>query len=139
MGTRQLARRIEDDEIHVRLVNWGNWLRYDNTYARLGYPSQAPFVFSPRKGHLVADNDAEWIEEIVSTLYIRPDFSPRGHVYAFILRVEYAEHPDRQVPHVSQRAEDVRRRFRRRCSESTYYQHLAKARLAVQSFAGPMR
>ena len=51
-------RRIEDDEIHVRLVNWGNWLRYDNTFARLGYPSQAPFVFSPRKGHLVADNDA---------------------------------------------------------------------------------
>ena len=133
----KLIRKLKDDEIHARLLNWGSWLRWDNTIARLGYPTQCPFVFSPRKGAMVADIDAEHIEWIVSSLHVSE--LPLGVLYAFVLKVEYAERPDKAVPHVSQRAGDVRRRFRRPCAERTYYHHLAKAKRAVTMFAGPIQ
>jgi len=132
-----LAERLIKDEINARLTNWGRWLRYDSTYAKLGFPSQSPFIFSPSRGVLVADLDAQHIEWIVSTLCMCG--YPRCLLHAFILRVEYAERPNNAMPHVSQRAADVRKRFKRPCAESTYYQHLAKAKKAVQLLAEPMK
>lgn len=138
-GIVKLVHRYEMDEVHGRLLNWGRWLRYDNTIARLGYPTQSPFVFSPHKGKVIADLDAVHIEFIISSMYISGDFSPLGMLYAFILRVEYAEHPDNRMPHVSQRAQDVRRKFKRPCAERTYYHHLEKAKLMVSALAGPLQ
>ena len=132
-----LAERIQRDEIHVRLINWGSWLRHDSTFSKLGYPSQAPFIFSPSKGVLIADLDAAYIEWIVSTLHMSG--FERGLLYAFILKVEYAERSEGKVPHVSQRAKDVSRHFKRPCAERTYYHHLANAKKAVQMLAGPMK
>ena len=138
-----IARKLEADEVHVRLLNWGRWLRYDSTYARLGYPSQAPFLFTPRKGALIASLDAQYIEDIVSDLYVsgleRPEEWPKNLLYAFILRVEYAEKPEALMGTVADRAKDVRKRFRRPCAESTYYGHLANAKIAVSMLSGPMR
>lgn len=131
-----MRRKLEEDEIDARLKNWGRWLRYDDTLARLGLPTQSPWVFSPRKGGMIADLDAEHMEWVITCMYCSGLDYP--HLHAFILRVEYAEHPEGQVPPVSQRAADVRRRFKRPCAERTYYHHLANARRAAFVLAGPM-
>jgi len=136
-----LAAKIADLEINARLINWGRWLRWDSTIARLGYPTQCPFVFSPRKGKMIADLDAEHIEWVVSSLYMagtKPGFE-LSLLYAFVLRVEFAERPENSQPHVSQKAEDVRRRFKRPCAERSYYRHLYNAKLAVMVWAEEMK
>ena len=135
----KFVEKWHGDEIHTRLVNWGTWLRHDNTFSKLGYPDQAPFIFCPRKGHLIADLDAFWIESIISTLYIRDDFSPVGSKSAFMLRVEYAERNEESQPHVSQKALDVKRKYNCRCGRSTYYDKLKTAKDTVRMLAGPVR
>lgn len=137
MTGKRYAKQTKDEEIHARLCNWGRWLRYDPGQS-LGYPTKSPFVFSPRAGGgLIADLDAEHIEWIVSSLGISG--LERGELYAFVLKVEYAERPEHAMPHVSQRAADVKDRFRCPCAERTYYHHLAKAREAVHTFADPIK
>jgi len=138
-GNDELRVKLHMQEIHVRLLNWGRWLRWDSTIARLGYPTEAPWVFSPRRGQLIADLDAEHIEWVVSTMYISKDFSPLGHLHAFILRVEYAERSEDEMPAVEQRAEDVQRRFKTPCHKSTYYNHIIEAKKMVFSLAGPIK
>ena len=128
-----LTDKLNNDLIHTRLLNWGRWLRNDSTFARLGYPSHAPYLVSPSKGKLIAALDAQHIEYIVSTLAVSG--IDRAVLYAFILKVEYAERKNNEIPHVSQRAKDVRRRFKCPCAERTYYHHLNKAKQAVQAFA----
>ena len=130
-------RKTELETIHVRLLNWGKWLRYDDTLAKLGYPTQAPFVFSPRKGGTIADPDAEHMEFVVSSLMVS-GFGD-GELFAFILKVEYAERPEHMLGPVVVRARDVSRRFRRPCSERSYYRHLTRAKIAVHHLAGPVK
>ena len=132
-----LKRKLKADEIHARLLNWGRWLRYDPDMAKLGYPRKSPFVFSPTRGTMIADIDAEYIEYIVSTLNVSK--FGRGELHAFILRVEYVEHEESHMPHASQRARDVRRRFRLPCAERTYYKLLEKAKAAVDALAEPLK
>lgn len=133
----QLKKKLEDDEVHARLINWGRWLRFDDTLYRLGFPHEAPFVFSPRKGGVIADIDAEHIEWIVSSLAVSN--IGNGMLYAFILKIEYAEKPEGMIGPVETRAADVRRRFKRPCAISTYYYHLAKAKQAVKILADPRK
>lgn len=135
--SERLKLQLETDEIHARLVNWGRWLRWDSAIARLGYPTEAPFSFSPRRGGIVADLDAEHIEWVISSLNVSG--YENGVLYAFILKVEYAESPDQAMSYVGQRAEDVRQRFKRPCAISTYYYHLVKAKTAVRYLAGPIK
>ena len=137
--TQKFVERWHADEIHTRLVNWGTWLRQDNTYSKLGYPDQSPFIFCARKGNLIADLDAQHIEMIVSTLYMRDDFSQAGSISAFILRVEYAERNEQSQPHVSQKAHDVKSKYNCRCGRSTYYDKLKTAKATIRMLAGPIR
>jgi hypothetical protein len=124
-----------DEELHGRLLNWGRWLRYDDTVSQLGYPKKCPFTFSPSRGGMVADIDAQHIEHVVSSLDMagRGGFG-HGWMYAFILRVEYAEKPDGLMGPVSERAKDVSRRFKTRCSQRQYYNLLYRARRMVAEF-----
>lgn len=139
MAYEKLADKLNMEEIHMRLVNWGNWLRWDSTIARLGYPDQSPFVFSPRRGQMIADLDAIHIEWIVSTMYISRQFSPMGHLYAFILRVEYAERSDSSARARAHLADDVSRRFKIRCAERTFRHHLLNAKKTLAALAGPIK
>lgn len=132
-----LVRRLQDQEIHARLVNWGRWLRADNTFAALGFPKFDPVFARSTPGPSIADLDAQHLEHVISTL-AGWDAS-RGPLYAFILKIEYAERPGHALPPAEVRAEYVRRRFNRKCARSTYYGHLASARRAVFHLAGPRR
>jgi hypothetical protein len=121
-----------DERMHGRLINWGRWLRADNTLKQLDYPSACPFVFSPPRGGTLDDLDAEEIEWVVSSLACG---GGRGALHAFVLRIEYAERPDGQMPPVQVRARDVARKYKQRCSRSTYYNLLRDARKAVALLA----
>lgn len=140
---QKLVLKAEKQQTHARLINWGRWLKYDNTFAKLGYPKHAPFVFIPYKGKMIADLDAEHIEFIVSTLAVAGRNSPElcrdGLLHSFILKIEYGETIREKKRPVADRAEDVRRRFNRPCSEKTYYYHLARAKRAVRLLAGPVK
>jgi len=132
-----LAARLQKEEIHIRLLNWGRWHRADDTYLRLGYPRGPAFALVRTKGRVIADLDAQHIEWVISTMNVS-EVIKWGRLHAFVLKVEYIEHDEKDMPHVSQRARDVRRRFKRRCAESTYYQHLNKARQRVHILADPI-
>ena len=132
----KLAEKLKQQELDARLLNWGRWLR-SGAKPKLGYPGQSPFVVSPSRGSTIAELDAQHIEDIVSSLYVSG--LPRANLQAFILRVEYVEKPTGQMPHVSQRAADVRRKYKCRCGERTYYNHLAKAKKMVEMFADPIK
>lgn len=127
-------------EIDARLINWGRWLRHDQTIRRLGYPWKSPFVFSPSKGAAIADLDAEHIEWVISSLDVagRQGFG-KGMLYAYILRLEFAERDGDHLPPVGDRAKDVSRRFKRPCGERTYYYHLAAAKRLVAVLAEELR
>ena len=137
--SEKFADKWNGDTIHTRLVNWGTYLRLDNTFSKLGYYDQQPFIFAPRKGHLIADLDAHWLEFVVSTLFIRDDFSETGSRAAFLLRVEYAERGEDEQPHVSQKAHDYRAKYNCRCGRSSYYNKIKEAKRMVRMFAGPIR
>lgn len=130
---RDLIRKLKDQEIHARLINWGRWLRQDDTFDRLGFPRFVPFIQAPSNSVTVADADAEHIEFVISTFAGMK--GTRGPLYAFILKIEYAERPGHALPPPEVRAEHVRKRFNRRCGRSTYYSHLANARRAVMLWA----
>lgn len=130
-------KEAEKEQIHARLLNWGRWLRNDNTYQKLGYPSKSPFVVAPTKGNLISDLDAQHIEEVVSSLNVSG--INNAVIYAFILKIEYAERPTSRMHTVGDRAKDVSRHFNCRCGERTYYYHLAKARTAVSMLSGAVQ
>ena len=136
---QKFADKWNGDEIESRLKNWATYLHIDNTFSKLGFPDQAPFVFCPRKGHLVADLDAQWIEDIVSTLFIRDDFTPVGSQKAFLLRLEYAERGEKNQPPVSQKAHDYRAKYQCKCGRSSYYDKLKEAKRMLRYWAGPIR
>jgi hypothetical protein len=131
-----LAQKLMDEETDARLINCGKWLKSDNTYQKLNFPSKAPFTVEPSKGSMTNDIDGEWIAYIISTLSIAN--LGRAELYSFVLKVEYIDDANKKKPHVSQRAADVRKRFKFPCAESTYYKHLKKAKLLIQYLAGPI-
>ena len=131
-----LVERIHRDTIGARLENWGKWGRHDDTFARLGYTKQPISQYAASRGQLIAALDAQYIEWIISTLWMSGyDIAMR---HAFVLKVEY-ERNDGAVPHVSQRAKDVRRKLRCRCADSTYYAHLKEAKRAISLLAEPIK
>lgn len=132
----KLAQKLKDEETDARLINWGKWLRSDNTYQKLNFPSKAPFTVEPTRGSTINEIDAEWIAHVISTLAMSN--LGRSDLYAFVLKVEYVDSSGNKPPHVSQRAADVRKRFKMPCAESTYYKHLSKAKRLVQYLAGPI-
>lgn len=132
----KLKRKLQLEEVDARLINWGRWLRHDDTFARLGFPSQSPWVFSPRKGSMVADLDAEHIEWVVSS---RMKEAKCPELYSYILRVEYAYKATESTPPVSLRAKYVREHFNKSCAERTYYHHLNNAKYAVFQYAGEIK
>jgi hypothetical protein len=134
--TSKLAQKLMDEETEARLINWGKWLRSDNTYQKLNFPSKAPFTVEPVRGSVINDVDGEWIAHIVSTLSMSN--LGRASLYAFVLKVEFVDAAGKKKPHVSQRAADVRKHYKMPCAESTYYKHLGKAKELVQLFAGPI-
>ncbi len=125
-----------DDELHARLLNWGRYLRSDDTYYKLDYPHRCPFVMDPTKGLTVSELDADHIESIVST------FAICGYAVseenAFVLKVEYAEKSDCFMGPVEERAHDVRRRYGIKCCVATYYELLKRARVAVNALVEPL-
>jgi hypothetical protein len=114
----------EVDKMEGRLINWGRYLRYDPSI-KLGYPDHSPFVFSPSKGGVYHDEDAEHIEYLVSSL---PLISDKGEVLAFVLKLHYAE----RWQHIIDKVTDLRRRFNRHYSRTAYYDLLSDAKKAVQ-------
>jgi hypothetical protein len=142
-----VARKVEEQEIMTRLQNWGNWSR-QNPLPRLGFPSSAAgFAKSASKGILIAVRDAEWIDDIINMLYkMRPgtaaNYIPeyeRWPMYAVVMKLDYAEHSIHEVPHVSQRAHDLRKMFSIRCAERTYNHHGEKAREIISAFSCELR
>ncbi len=134
--TSKLEKRLMDEETKARLINWGRWLRSDDTYYKLNYPSKAPFTVEPVRDSVINDIDAEWIAYVISTLAMSN--LGRSDLYAFVLKVEFVDAVGKKTPHVSQRAADVRKHFKWPCAESTYYKHLGKAKELVQLLAGPI-
>lgn len=132
----KLKMKLQLQEVDARLVNWGKWLRSDSTLMKLGYPSQAPFVFSPRKGSMIADLDAEHIEWVVSSLHLSG--YPRPILHRFILLTEYALRATGATP-VSERAKRVRKAFKMSFSERSYYRHLAEAKRMVMVWSGKIK
>lgn len=138
MRRKTLAEKLFEAEINMRLVNWGRWNRRDNTYKRLGYPTRAAFVQAESRGIADAVLDAIHIEDIVRSLHLSG--YPKAVRHAFILKVEYIENPEDQVPDVSIRAADVRRHFKMKTySSRSYWRHLAMAKTAVRAFAEPIK
>ena len=127
---------MHKDTVGARLENWGAWGRHDDTYARLGYSKQPISNVLASKGKLIAALDAFYIDQLVSTLWLSGYDKAMRH--AFVLKVEY-ERPDGAVPHVSQRAKDVRRKLKCRCADSTYYAHLKEAKHAISVLAEPIK
>lgn len=132
MGVQELQNHLELETLHVRLMNWGRWSRSDSTYARLGYPPGLAYAICRRYGLMIAELDAEHIDEIVRSFHMAGTEKSVRH--AFILKVEYVDPEEGKVPHVSQRSEDVRRKLRVPCADSTYYKWLVEAKKAVQAF-----
>jgi hypothetical protein len=128
-----------DKELETRLLNWGNWSQ-ENARPRLGYPSRAAgFATSSSKGTLIAENDAQWIEDIIVMLLLNADLNPKYPMYAYIMLLDYAKQPLHSVSHVSHRAHKVRKTFSCRCAERTYYHHADRAKAIISQFAGSIR
>jgi hypothetical protein len=92
--------------------------------------------YFPQATHITPnDIDAQHIEDIISTL----DIAGRkgmglGEIWAFVCRLEYIEY-DRPR---SVKAEHVRRKYNRSCSERTFRYHLYNAKRAIYVFASPL-
>jgi hypothetical protein len=136
---KYLPRNDSDKELETRLSNWGTWSR-DMAQTRLGYPSKAAgFAHGSSKGTLIAEQDAQWIEDIIVMLLLNADLNPKYPMYAYIMLLDYAKQPIHSVSHVSHRAHKVRKTFNRRCAERTYYHHADRAKAIISQFAGPIR
>ena len=132
-----LRSEIIDEVLHGRLINWGRYLRSDDTYRKLGYPGKCPFTIEPVKGETISEIDAMHIEEIVSSFHASKfKLLP---VHGTILKVEYAEKPEGFMGPVKERAYDIGRIYRTRISETRYYEMLSSARFAVSVFVSPLR
>ncbi len=131
-----LRSAVIDSELHGRLLNWGRYLRSDNTYYKLDYPHRCPFTVEATHGETIFELDADHIESIVSA-FATCEF-PVSNQYAFVLKVEYAERSDSFLAPVAIRARDVSRRYGIKCSERGYYSMLYMARKAVQAFVEPL-
>jgi hypothetical protein len=136
MRGRYLPRGSEEEKaLETRLQNWGNW-SLQNARPRLGYPSTAAgFAKTASKGTLIAENDAQWIEDIIVMLLLNEGFNDKYPMYAFIMLLDYAKQPMHSVSHVSHRARQVRDIFDCRCAESTYYKHADRAKAIIAEFA----
>ena len=128
----------EAKRIGGRLLNWGLYIR-SGGMPNLGYPSWHEIMREYWGDTGTGTNapheiDALHLENIISTM----DTMGRsgegiGHVYAFILKLEYAEHGRP----AQAKAEHVRAKFKVRCGERTYYYRLSEAKKAVHLFADP--
>lgn len=134
--SRILRSNAIDKIMHGRLLNWGRFLRSDDTYYKLDYPHIVPFIMLPTPGKTISEVDAEHIEYIVSTLAICEYKLPREH--AFVLKVEYAEKGENFIGPVAERAKDVSRRYGIKCSVRGYYNMLYRARQAVDNLSMPL-
>jgi len=130
----------ETDLIEARLVNWALFLRHGGIPALsyVTWPQIMKQYWSEPGAHsnVVNEIDGMHLADIISTLDIAGrNGTGLGDLYAFILKVEYIE---RGRP-VGLRAKHVSLKFKRPCGERTYYYHLAGAKLAVHSFAEPIK
>ena len=136
MRSKILRSNVIDMTLHGRLLNWGRYLRSDNTFSMLNYPSSSAFVVEPTKGMLISELDAEHIEVIVSS-FMTSDYEMLP-IHAIVLKVEYAERSESRSGPVEERAKDIGKIFKTGCSRSTYFRMLAEARNAVDAFADPL-
>ena len=123
--------------ITARLINWGLW---SNTggYPNLGIPGYTEILreYFPQVVRInPCSIDAEHIEYVISSLDLgnRNDRIGMGTLYAFVLRLEFIEY---ERPR-SLKAEHVRRKHSRPCSERTFRYHLYNAKKAVELLAEP--
>ena len=131
-----LQQKLYKDETDARLENWRAWGRHDDTYAKLGYSKQPISSVIASKGRMVAALDAFYIDWLISTLWMTGyDLAMR---HSFVLKVEYERNTE-EVPHVSQRSKDVRRKLKQPCADSTYYKYLKEAKRAIRLLAEPIK
>lgn len=135
--SRKLRSDVITEQMHVRLLNWGRWLRLDTGTMKHGYPTQCPFVFSPRRGTMIAELDAEHIEWIISSFAVSN--ITELQMISFVLKVEYADRAEAYIGPVKERAKDVQRRWKVPCGLTTYHEFLRKGRIAVTMFADPLQ
>jgi len=126
-----------DRIITARLLNWGLWSKTGG-YPNLGIPGYTEILreYFPQVVRINPDAiDAEHIEYVISSLDMgnRNNHIGNGTLYAFILRLEFIEY---ERPREA-KAEHVRRKHKRPCSERTFRYHLYNAKKAVELLAEP--
>ena len=127
----------QNEEITARLINWGLWNR--GGYPNLGTPAFVDIMseYFPQAARINPDAiDGEHIEEVISSLDLgnRNGKIGNGTLYAFVLRLEYIEY---QRPREA-KAEHVRHKYKRKCSERTFRYHLYNAKRAILMLSNPL-
>jgi hypothetical protein len=130
---------FDDGIITARLTNWGIWAK--GGYPNLGTPAYVEIMrdyFPQRQLKMTPNNiDAEHIEYIISTIELA---SRNGiiegavSIYPLVLKLEFIEYErPREL-----KAEHIRRKSSRPCSERTFRYHLSRAKQAVAMLANPL-
>ena len=126
-----------DRLVTARLINWGLW-NNTNCYPHLGYPAFVDIMkdYFPSITRINPDdNDAMHIEYILSSM----DVGSRkgicwGEIYMFVCRLEFIEF---ERPREA-KAQHVRLKYQKPCSERTFRYHLYNAKKAIHLFADPI-
>ena len=127
-----------NDIITARLINWGLWSK--GGYPNLGTPAFVDIMrdYFPQQTHITPDAiDAEHLEFIISSIELGARNDKIGgacSIYPLILKLEFIEYErPREL-----KAEHIRRRHKRPCSERTFRYHLFNAKKAVNMLSNPL-
>lgn len=121
----------------ARLINWGLWSRFGGI-PKLDYPAWIDIMreFFPAECYTIPDEiDAQHMESIISTLdIIGRRGKGWGEVYKHILLMEYRDFGRPQEA----KAENIRDRFKTRCSIRTYQYHFYRVKRAIHYLSSPV-
>ena len=128
-----------EEIITARLINWGLWNK--GGYPSLGTPAYVEIMrdyFPQRMVKMTPNNlDAEHIEWVVSSLELGARNGKIGGavgIYPLVLKLEFIEYErPREL-----KAEHVRRKHDRPCSERTFRYHLHRAKEVVNMLSSPL-
>ena len=128
-----------EEIITARLINWGIWNK--GGYPLLGTPAYVEIMrdyFPQRQLKITPNNiDAEHIEYIISSIELASRsgiIEGAVSIYPLVLKLEFIEYErPREL-----KAEHIRRKSSRPCSERTFRYHLSRAKQAVAMLANPL-
>jgi len=126
-----------NDLVTARLLNWGLWSNV-NCYPHLGYTAFVEIMkdYFPQATRINPDDiDGQYIEDILTDLNMGGIKGVGdGQLFRFVCKLEFVEF---ERPRES-KAEHVRRKMKRPCSERTFRYHLYRAKKAIHTFADPI-